>query len=89
MLASCRGLTILHSISPRESDMDKPPVGVMPERLWLETRFNDLAEACNRYVEARKPIPSEWRDEMIRHGRRLRSMPGVREWMRFFGCMNW
>ncbi len=62
-----------------------PPLGVMPERLWIESRFNDLADACNRYFEVNKPIPREWRDEMLRHGRRLRGTPGVAEWMRVFG----
>ena len=41
-----------------------PPLGVMPRRLWIESRFWDLTEACNRYMEADKEIPREWVDEM-------------------------
>jgi hypothetical protein len=65
--------------------MKAPPLGIMPENIWIANRFNELADACNRHMEAGKPIPREWRDEMRRHGRRLHGEPGVSEWMKFFG----
>lgn len=62
-----------------------PPLGIMPERLWIENRFDELADACNRYLEAEKPIPPEWGDEMLRHARRLHDRSDVAQWVKFFG----
>ena len=61
-----------------------PPIGILPEKYWIIERFYELAQACNRYVEAGLPIPDNWRQEMLRHGRVLRGEPDVAEWMEFF-----
>ena len=29
----------------------KPPLGIIPEKLWLEQRIQDLSEAVLRYVK--------------------------------------
>jgi hypothetical protein len=44
----------------------KPPVGVIPRKLWLETRIQDLVRAINEYTQAgiREPV-YEWSKEMI------------------------
>ena len=41
----------------------KPPIGVMPKRLWVESRKEELKGAINRYLEAGFEIPKEWVDE--------------------------
>ena len=48
------------------SEMQKPPLGIMPESLFLEQRLHDILEAISRYQEADMPIPPEWSDEMFR-----------------------
>lgn len=30
----------------------KPPIGVMPRKLWLEIRIQDLHRAVNEYIQA-------------------------------------
>jgi len=32
---------------------EKPPIGIMPERIWKQKRAEELAEAIARYVSAR------------------------------------
>ena len=44
-----------------------PPLGAMPRNIWIAHRFWDLANACNRYMAADKPIPAEWVHEMREH----------------------
>jgi len=43
----------------------KPPLGLKPRRICLEGRIVDIQNAIDRYIEARKPIPSEWTEELI------------------------
>jgi hypothetical protein len=62
---------------------EAPPIGIVPEKIWISDRFTELTEACNRYMKANKPIPDAWKWEMLRHGRVLRGEPSVAEWMAF------
>ncbi|MCK9576618.1 MAG: hypothetical protein M0R51_11900 [Clostridia bacterium] len=39
---------------------EKPPLGIMPARLFYEERTNQIIEAMNRYIQVNKPIPNEW-----------------------------
>ena len=32
---------------------EKPPIGIMPERIWKQKRAEELTEAIARYVSAR------------------------------------
>lgn len=32
----------------------KPPIGIMPERIWKQKRVEELAQAIARYVSARE-----------------------------------
>jgi hypothetical protein len=43
--------------------MDKPPLGIMPRKIWDDRRYFDLVDAINRYVEAKIDPPQEWLDE--------------------------
>lgn len=42
----------------------KPPLGIVPERIFLEQRVIDITEAMARYANARKPIPDKWIEEL-------------------------
>jgi len=51
----------------RES-IEKPPLGLIPQRLHNKKRVQDIDNAICRYIEARKIIPEEWiveRNELI------------------------
>ena len=43
--------------------MDKPPLGIMPRKLWDEKRMVDLVDASRRYKKAGMDIPTEWQEE--------------------------
>ena len=46
---------------------EKPPLGIMPDWLWISQRRSDLKEAIVRYLDADKTIPAEWVEEHKRH----------------------
>lgn len=39
---------------------EKPPLGIIPKDIHNHNRLNDISKAINRYLEAKKDIPSEW-----------------------------
>lgn len=41
----------------------KPPLGLMPEKIWKEERCNQLKMAIERYDKAGQPVPNEWQFE--------------------------
>ena len=43
----------------------KPPLGIIPERLWKECRAWDLIECLARHRQ-QQSIPGEWFDELRR-----------------------
>lgn len=45
--------------------MEKPPLGVMPEKLHLQCRLLNILDAIDRYEAAEKIVPVEWKDEVI------------------------
>jgi transposase len=45
--------------------LEKPPLGLRPNFIWMEERLTEILEATNRYVEAKKDIPFEWIKEYI------------------------
>lgn len=47
-----------------KEEIFRPPLGVMPEKLWREHRLSDLHEAVKRYREADKQIPFNWQIEI-------------------------
>lgn len=44
--------------------MKKPPLGLMPKKIWEKIRINELLAAMRRYSEVNKPIPIEWISEL-------------------------
>lgn len=47
-----------------ETKPSKPPLGIMPERLWFEARRDDIYAAINRYREAGYAPPVQWLEEL-------------------------
>jgi hypothetical protein len=43
---------------------EKPPLGIRPKRFSVKERKLEILDACIRYVNALKPIPKEWLDEL-------------------------
>jgi len=39
---------------------EKPPLGIMPELLWHETRMWELIAALERHQSLNAPYPVEW-----------------------------
>ena len=52
-------LEITNPVTPR-----KPPLGIIPHRIWVEERIDELQGALRRYDEASKPIPMTWVSEL-------------------------
>jgi hypothetical protein len=42
-----------------------PPIGLTPKWVRDLQRANEIMEAMQRYIDARKPIPQAWIDELI------------------------
>ena len=48
-----------------EAKMEKPPLGLMPEKLHLQSRLLDILDVVGRYEAVGKIVPVEWKDEVI------------------------
>ena len=44
----------------QDRTIEKPPIGLMPRKVWLEQRMNEIGEAVQRYEDANKDAPQEW-----------------------------
>ncbi len=44
-------------------ELPKPPIGLMPRKLWLEQRFDNVRAAIDRYIIAGQRVPPEWWEE--------------------------
>jgi len=44
----------------------KPPLGLMPEKIWKEKRLQSIKAAIDRFLAAFQPVPPEWIDEYNR-----------------------
>lgn len=47
-----------------ETENETPPLGIVPARLWLESRCTDILAAINRYRDAHYAVPPEWLYEL-------------------------
>jgi hypothetical protein len=45
----------------------KPPVGIMPYKVWIDKRIATLHSALVRYNEAGMVVPPEWLTELKLH----------------------
>lgn len=41
-----------------------PPIGVIPKKIHDEKRILEILRAMIRFIEANKPIPQDWVDEL-------------------------
>lgn len=46
-----------------KSSFTKPPIGIMPRKLWDDQRLSDLRSALDRRLAAGFPAPPEWIEE--------------------------
>lgn len=45
------------------TEIRKPPIGLIPKYMWEEQRFNDVCQAILRYSKEGFHIPIEWIEE--------------------------
>ena len=43
--------------------VEKPPLGIIPRKLCVEKRLNEIVEAITRYHAGNYLIPTEWFEE--------------------------
>ena len=58
----------------RSTEAIKPPLGVMPRKMWDKQRQKDLADAMFRYLETGMKIPAEWIEEYNEINDRLKEV---------------
>ena len=46
------------------SQRNKPPLGLVPKDIYINTRVNAILEAIERYKVAGKDVPKEWLEEL-------------------------
>ena len=44
---------------------EKPPLGIIPHRYWVEDRIREIYQAIIRYHTVNKTVPNEWLEELI------------------------
>lgn len=52
------------SVSPESPVYIKPPLGLVPRFVIVQSRTMDILDAMRRYVAAGMAIPEEWRKEL-------------------------
>ena len=51
-------------IDDTKPEKEKPPIGLIPKKLYIRQRALEIIAAMDRYAQANKPIPAEWFDEL-------------------------
>lgn len=41
----------------------KPPLGLMPENIWIQMRIEEIKQAIERYINANIEVPIHWISE--------------------------
>lgn len=49
-----------------KASVEKPPLGLMPKKLWDAQRMRDIYDAMERYAAAGKAVPLAWVQELRR-----------------------
>jgi len=44
-------------------NMEKPPIGLKPRKIFLEQRLSDIKQTIHRYFEVNQEVPSVWIEE--------------------------
>lgn len=53
-------------IAEANERLHRPPLGIMPKRFWQLDRQREIVSALSRYLEAGKPLPLDWIEELLR-----------------------
>lgn len=75
-----RGLPTVEQIGDQwvvEFPLRKPPLGLLPKKLWLEQRCTRIRDAIERYDQAgllSHPSVADWRAELNQHEREIKSL---------------
>jgi hypothetical protein len=48
-----------------QQPVPQPPLGIMPRRIWLEKRFQELLAVIKRYQDAGLKPETEWLEEAL------------------------
>lgn len=56
---------VLNRTALKSEEAVKPPLGIVPRRIFDRDRLTDLIKVVDRYNEAQKDIPLEWVMEMM------------------------
>jgi len=48
-----------------EEDYGKPPLGIIPNDIWVDKRRDDINKAISRYKEANIDVPAAWTAELL------------------------
>jgi hypothetical protein len=46
------------------NEKKKPPIGIVPRKLWLRNRTQEIVGAIRRYSKQGLPCPEEWAKEL-------------------------
>ena len=52
-----------YALKDNPGHFNKPPLGLMPHKFWVEERITNILQAVNRYIEDDREIPTEWIEE--------------------------
>lgn len=53
-------------------ETSKPPLGIVPRKIWEDKRLEEIKSAILRYIDSRHAIPLEWVEEYNELIERLR-----------------
>lgn len=48
---------------PKDTQLLKPPIGLLPKKIWLENRVKEINEAIKRYIDSNVSIDPNWIQE--------------------------
>lgn len=54
--------------------MPRPPIGLLPEKIWKIYRMEDLKVAIQRYYDNDMEIPFKWQDEYMKLEKEVKEM---------------
>lgn len=58
------GVVILEREVRKMCDYQKPPLGLLPSKIYRQQRALDIVWAIERYIKADKLVPQEWIREL-------------------------
>lgn len=59
---------------------EKPPIGLIPNTIWIQERMAEIWLAINRFKASNREIPREWIAELQTHLSRMQCEVTVSVW---------